>query len=75
MVCSDVLARGIDIDNVDCVISYDQPKYIRTYIHRVGRTARAGKVGTSITLIQHKKVSHVFRWVCSVAVYSHCMYL
>ena len=57
LVCSDVLARGIDIDNVECVISYDQPRYIRTYIHRVGRTARAGKSGTSITLIQNDKVS------------------
>uniref|UniRef100_A0A1I8M450 Uncharacterized protein n=1 Tax=Musca domestica TaxID=7370 RepID=A0A1I8M450_MUSDO len=55
LVCSDALARGIDIPGVDIVISYDPPRHIKTYIHRVGRTARAGRPGTAITLLsQHE---------------------
>ncbi|XP_075161453.1 putative ATP-dependent RNA helicase Dbp73D [Haematobia irritans] len=51
LICSDALARGIDIPDVDIVISYDPPRHIKTYIHRIGRTARAGKLGTAITLL------------------------
>lgn len=51
VVCSDALARGIDIPDVDIVISYDPPRHITTYIHRIGRTARAGKQGTAITIL------------------------
>lgn len=51
IVCSDALARGIDIPNVDVVISYDAPRHVKTYIHRIGRTARAGRLGTAITLL------------------------
>ncbi len=43
LVCSDVVARGIDIAGVKMVVNYDAPSQIRTYIHRVGRTARAGE--------------------------------
>lgn len=55
VVCSDALARGIDIPDVDIVISYDPPRHIKTYIHRIGRTARAGKPGTAITLLTPKE--------------------
>lgn len=51
IICSDALARGIDIPNVDVVISYDAPRHVKTYIHRIGRTARAGKLGTAVTLL------------------------
>lgn len=51
IVCSDALARGIDIPNVDVVISYDAPRHVKTYIHRIGRTARAGRLGTAVTLL------------------------
>lgn len=51
IVCSDALARGIDFPNVDVVISYDAPRHVKTYIHRIGRTARAGRPGTAITLL------------------------
>uniref|UniRef100_A0A1I8NT35 ATP-dependent RNA helicase n=2 Tax=Stomoxys calcitrans TaxID=35570 RepID=A0A1I8NT35_STOCA len=51
LICSDALARGIDIPDVDIVISYDPPRHIKTYIHRIGRTARAGRLGTAITLV------------------------
>ena len=49
--------RGIDIPNVDCVILYDLPKNIRTYAHRIGRTARAGKLGRSITIVEKERLS------------------
>ncbi|XP_062129440.1 probable ATP-dependent RNA helicase Dbp73D [Drosophila sulfurigaster albostrigata] len=51
LICSDALARGIDVPNVDIVVSYDAPRHIKTYIHRVGRTARAGQKGTAVTLL------------------------
>lgn len=51
LICSDALARGIDIQGVDIVISYEAPRHIKTYIHRVGRTARAGKQGMAVTLL------------------------
>lgn len=51
MVCTDAAARGIDINRVKCVVNYDAPQYIRTYIHRIGRTARAGKAGLAFTLL------------------------
>ena len=54
LVCSDALARGIDIGQIDYVISYDSPAFVKTYIHRVGRTARAGRAGTAITLVTAK---------------------
>uniref|UniRef100_A0A1A9W4X8 ATP-dependent RNA helicase n=1 Tax=Glossina brevipalpis TaxID=37001 RepID=A0A1A9W4X8_9MUSC len=55
LVCTDALARGVDIPQVDIVISYDQPRHIKTYIHRIGRTARAGRPGTAITLLNQKE--------------------
>ncbi|TYZ62613.1 hypothetical protein PybrP1_002373 [[Pythium] brassicae (nom. inval.)] len=52
VVCSDAMARGMDIDNVANVVNYDVPTFIKTYIHRVGRTARAGRAGRSVTLVK-----------------------
>ncbi|DAZ99777.1 TPA: hypothetical protein N0F65_001286 [Lagenidium giganteum] len=52
VVCSDAMARGMDIQNVANVINYDVPTFIKTYIHRVGRTARAGRHGRSVTLVK-----------------------
>lgn len=51
LISTDAAARGIDINGVKCVINYDAPQYIRTYIHRVGRTARAGKAGLAFTFL------------------------
>lgn len=51
LICTDVASRGLDIDNLTCVINYDMPKEIDWYIHRIGRTGRNGKVGRSFTLI------------------------
>ncbi|XP_013921862.1 PREDICTED: ATP-dependent RNA helicase DDX51 [Thamnophis sirtalis] len=51
LISTDATARGIDFGGVKCVISYDAPQFIRTYIHRVGRTARAGKAGLAFSLL------------------------
>ncbi|MGE5381992.1 MAG: DEAD/DEAH box helicase [Omnitrophica WOR_2 bacterium] len=51
LVATDVLSRGIDIENIDLVINYDVPNEAEDYVHRVGRTARAEKTGIAITFI------------------------
>ena len=56
LVCSDVMARGMDLANVDYVLLYDAPAHLSAYIHKVGRTARAGRKGTAITLLEQKEV-------------------
>lgn len=57
LVATDVASRGLDIPNVDLVIQVEPPKDTETYIHRSGRTARAGKTGTCITFwtLKHKQ--------------------
>ncbi|GAA5862688.1 hypothetical protein JCM3774_001886 [Rhodotorula dairenensis] len=57
LICSDLIARGIDIPNVSHVISYDIPADMRKYVHRVGRTARAGKDGDAWSLVEEQEVA------------------
>ncbi|HGO5815327.1 TPA: ATP-dependent RNA helicase SrmB [Mannheimia haemolytica] len=52
LVATDVAARGIDIDDIDFVLNYDLPYSADTYLHRIGRTARAGKKGSAISLVE-----------------------
>ncbi|ELR59643.1 ATP-dependent RNA helicase DDX51, partial [Bos mutus] len=51
LISTDAMARGIDVQGVQLVVNYDAPQYLRTYVHRVGRTARAGKSGQAFTLL------------------------
>jgi len=66
LVATDVASRGLDLDHVSHVINFDPPADHTGYTHRVGRTARAGRDGTGITLVlpeQQAEVSHVARRV------------
>src|SRR5215203_480757 len=56
LVATNVAARGLDIPNVSHVINYDMPEDVETYVHRIGRTARAGKDGVAVTLIGESEV-------------------
>lgn len=51
LVATDVAARGLDIENISHVINYDLPQDVEFYVHRIGRTGRAGKEGMAVTLI------------------------
>ncbi|MEU2523144.1 DEAD/DEAH box helicase [Streptomyces pseudogriseolus] len=51
LVCTDVAARGIDVEGVTHVVNYQTPEDEKTYLHRIGRTGRAGAKGTAITLV------------------------
>ncbi|PKI82750.1 RNA helicase [Malassezia vespertilionis] len=61
LVCSDLIARGIDLPEVRHVVLYDVPVDIAKYIHRVGRTARAGRVGDAWSLVEEQEVYHFKR--------------
>lgn len=54
IVATDVLARGIDIDNISLIINYDVPRAVEDYVHRIGRTGRYDKTGTAITFVNKK---------------------
>ena len=54
LVATDIVARGIDIDDIQLVVNYDVPHDSEDYVHRIGRTARAGAEGRAVTLISEK---------------------
>jgi ATP-independent RNA helicase DbpA len=55
LIATDVAARGIDVQDLDLVVNYDFPKEPEVYVHRIGRTARAGKTGLAITLSSYQE--------------------
>ena len=55
LIATDVAARGIDVENVDAVFNFDIPQDTEYYVHRIGRTARAGKEGRAYTLISGRR--------------------
>ena len=60
MVATDVAARGIDIDNVTHVINYDLPNEAEAYVHRIGRTGRAGLSGTAISFCAGDELDYLW---------------
>ncbi|MCF8364613.1 MAG: DEAD/DEAH box helicase [Bacteroidales bacterium] len=56
LVATDIVSRGIDIDNISLVINYNVPHDAEDYVHRVGRTARAEKTGVALTFINQKEI-------------------
>lgn len=66
LVSSDGMARGIDLPNVDSVVNYDVPARAKTYVHRVGRSARAGRAGASYSLVKRGQEQHFERMRASV---------
>lgn len=52
LVATDVASRGIDIAELPCVVNYDLPKDVETYVHRIGRTSRAARCGQAVTFVQ-----------------------
>jgi len=65
VVATDVLARGIDVPNIDMVINYDFPKTFETFVHRSGRTGRAGAVGHCITFLLPHEIDRFKEHLCS----------
>ena len=66
MIATDVAARGIDIEDVTHVINYDLPRTADVYLHRIGRTARAGRKGTAISLVEahdHLLLGKITRYI------------
>jgi len=55
---TDIAARGLDVEDIDCIINFDLPRSPADYIHRIGRTARAGKSGEAITFVGHEDIAH-----------------
>jgi ATP-dependent RNA helicase RhlE len=55
LVATDIAARGIDIDGVSHVVNYDLPEVPESYVHRIGRTARAGAAGIAISFCDHEQ--------------------
>jgi ATP-dependent RNA helicase RhlB len=59
LVATDIAARGLHVDDLELVVNYDIPQYCENYVHRIGRTARAGKSGTAITLACEKMIEYL----------------
>ena len=55
---TDLISRGLHIDDIDCVVNFDLPRSPTDYIHRIGRTARAGKSGLAISFIDQESKAH-----------------
>jgi len=58
-VATDIVARGIDVDDISHVINYEIPEDAENYIHRIGRTARAGRKGTAVSLCSVDDISNL----------------
>ena len=61
LIATDVAARGLDLDDITLVVNFDPPQDDKGYVHRVGRTARAGRTGTSVTFVTPDQLGDVSR--------------
>jgi superfamily II DNA/RNA helicase len=61
LVATDVAARGIDVPTITHVVNYDLPKFPEDYVHRIGRTGRAGRNGIAVSLVNHAEGMNVKR--------------
>jgi ATP-dependent RNA helicase RhlE len=61
LVATDVAARGIDVDDITQVVNFDAPEDRETYVHRIGRTGRAGRTGVGVTFVMHDQARDVGR--------------
>ena len=61
LIATDVAARGLDLDDITLVVNYDPPQDDKGYVHRVGRTARAGRAGMSVTFVTPDQLGDVSR--------------
>ena len=59
LIATDIAARGIDVDGISHVINYDLPNEPESYVHRIGRTARAGATGIAISLCDHEEAPYL----------------
>ncbi len=59
LVATDVAARGLDIVNLPYVVNYDMPTIAEDYVHRIGRTGRAGETGIAVSLVSHEEKRHL----------------
>jgi superfamily II DNA/RNA helicase len=59
LVATDVAARGIDVDDITQVVNFDAPEDRETYVHRIGRTGRAGRTGVGVTFVMHDQARDV----------------
>lgn len=57
LVATDIAARGLDVDDVDCVVNYELPRDPEDYVHRIGRTARAGRKGRAVSFVGRRDFS------------------
>ena len=67
LVATDVVARGIDVDDVEAVFNYDIPNENEFYLHRIGRTGRAGKSGKAFSLVSYTerpRMDEIIRYTC-----------
>jgi ATP-dependent RNA helicase RhlE len=60
LVATDIAARGIDIDQLPQVVNFDLPKVAEDYVHRIGRTGRAGASGNAVSLVSHDEAKELF---------------
>jgi len=59
LIATDLAARGIDVDDIEAVINFTLPREAEDYVHRIGRTARAGKSGYAFTLLSHNETKYL----------------